>query len=69
MKNHIKSSLLILICTLVLSACNNKQSATIKTYIAIDKQPTEGTILKLYVDDEFEGNIPVVNGFNETSNL
>ena len=35
----------------------------------MDKQPAEGTILKLYVDDEFEGNIPAVNGFDENSGL
>ena len=67
MKNKIKTILLALICAFAFSACNNKQSVTVKTYIAMDKQPAEGTILKLFVDNEFEGNIPVVKGFNENS--
>ena len=67
MKYKIKTSLLILICAFTFSSCNNKPSTSIKAYIAMDKKPIEGTILKLYVDDEFEGNIPVVNGFDENS--
>jgi hypothetical protein len=67
MKKKINAILIVLIFAIAFSACNHKPSVTIKTYIAMDKQPVEGTILKLYVDNEFEGNIPVVKGFDENS--
>lgn len=58
--------LLVLVCALSFSACNNPDGF-VKARIVMDKQPPEGTICKLYVDNEFIGNVPVIEGFNGTT--